>query len=84
MPSQKTNITLLGESTEGVSITYGDYSGDAAQHTTYTSATVRVQGNDFTAENITFENFAGGVGQAVALHVEGAHATFHNCRMLGN
>jgi pectinesterase len=84
IPSQKTNITLLGESKEGVVITYGDYSGDAEKHSTYTSATVRVQGNDFTAENITFENSAGRVGQAVALHVEGDRATFRSCRMLGN
>jgi pectinesterase len=84
IPSQKTNITLLGESKEGVVITYGDYSGDAEKHSTYTSSTVRVQGNDFTAENITFENSAGRVGQAVALHVEGDRATFRNCRMLGN
>jgi pectinesterase len=84
IPSQKTNITLLGESREGVVITYGDYSGDADKHSTYTSSTVRVQGNDFTAENITFENSAGRVGQAVALHVEGDRATFRNCRMLGN
>jgi pectinesterase len=84
VPSQKTNITLLGESREGVVITFGDYSGDAEKHSTYSSATVRVQGNDFTAENITFENSAGRVGQAVALHVEGDRATFRNCRMLGN
>jgi pectinesterase len=84
IPSQKTNITLLGESREGVVITYGDYSGDAEKHSTYTSATVRVQGNDFTAENLTFENSAGRVGQAVALHVEGDRATFRNCRLLGN
>jgi len=84
IPSQKTHITLLGESKAGVVITFGDYSGDAEKHTTYTSSTVRVQGNDFTAENITFENSAGRVGQAVALHVEGDRATFRNCRMLGN
>jgi pectinesterase len=84
IPSQKTNITLLGESKEGVVITYGDYSGDAEKHSTYSSATVRVQANDFTAENITFENSAGRVGQAVALHVEGDRATFRHCRMLGN
>jgi pectinesterase len=84
IPSQKTNLTLLGESQEGVVITYGDYSGDAEKHSTYTSATVRVQGNDFTAENITFENSAGRVGQAVALHVEGDRATFRHCRLLGN
>ena len=84
IPSQKTHITLLGESKEGVVITYGDYSGDAEKHTTYTSSTVRVQGNDFTAKNITFENSAGPVGQAVALHVEGDRAIFRNCRMLGH
>ncbi|WP_426062223.1 pectinesterase family protein, partial [Hymenobacter sp. B1770] len=58
VPSQKTHITLVGESREGVVITYGDYSGDAGKHCTYTSATVRVQGNDFTAENLTVENSA--------------------------
>ena len=84
VPPQKTNITLVGESKEGTIITYGDYSGDAAQHSTYTSATVRVEANDFGAENITFENSAGRVGQAVALHVEGDRATFRNCRLLGN
>jgi pectinesterase len=84
VPSQKTHITLLGESREGVVITFGDYSGDAEKHSTYTSATVRVEANDFTAENLTFENAAGRVGQAVALHVEGDRATFRNCRLLGN
>jgi pectinesterase len=84
VPSQKTNITLLGESREGVVITFGDYSGDAEKHSTYSSSTVRVQAHDFTAENITFENSAGRVGQAVALHVEGDRATFRHCRMLGN
>jgi pectinesterase len=84
IPSQKTNIALVGESRDGVIITYGDYSGDAEKHSTYTSSTVRVQGNDFSAENVTFENSAGRVGQAVALHVEGDRAVFRNCRMLGN
>ena len=84
VPLQKTNITLLGESREGVVITHGDYSGDAEKHSTYTSWTVRVEGNNFTAENITFENSAGRVGQAVALHVEGDRAIFRNCRMSGN
>jgi pectinesterase len=84
VPSQKTHLTLVGESREGVVIIWGDYSGDAEKHTTYTSSTVRVQGNDFTAENITFENSAGRVGQAVALHVEGDRAIFRNCRLLGN
>ncbi|RYU77239.1 pectin esterase [Hymenobacter persicinus] len=82
--SHKTQVKLVGESRDGVVITYGDYSGDAAQHKTYTSYTVLVQATDFTAENITFQNSAGPVGQAVALHVEGDRAIFRNCRMLGH
>jgi len=84
VPSHKTHVTLVGESRDGVIITFGDYSGDAAQHKTYTSYTVLVQATDFTAENITFRNSAGPVGQAVALHVEGDRATFRHCRMLGH
>ncbi|MGI4866643.1 MAG: pectinesterase family protein [Janthinobacterium lividum] len=84
VPSHKPRIQLVGESREGVIIRWGDHTGDAAGHNTYSSHTVLVQANDFTAENITFENSAGPVGQAVALHVEGDRATFRHCRMLGN
>lgn len=84
VPSHKPRIRLVGESATGVIIRWGDHTGDAAGHNTYSSHTVLVQANDFTAENITFENSAGPVGQAVALHVEGDRATFRHCRMLGN
>jgi pectinesterase len=84
VPSHKTHVRLVGESAAGTIITDGDHTGDAAGHVTYTSHTVLVQANDFTAENITFENSAGAVGQAVALHVEGDRAIFRHCRMLGN
>ncbi|TVT39684.1 pectin esterase [Hymenobacter setariae] len=84
VPSHKTHVRLVGESAVGTIITGADHTGDAAGHVTYTSHTVLVQANDFTAENITFENAAGPVGQAVALHVEGDRATFRHCRMLGN
>lgn len=43
-----------------------------------------MQGNDFIAKNLTIENTAGRVGQAVALHVEGDRCVFINCRLLGN
>lgn len=35
-------------------------------------------------ENITIENSAGPVGQAVALHIEGDRCVFRNCRFLGH
>ena len=41
-------------------------------------------GNRFRAENITFINSSGPVGQAVALHVEADRAAFINCRFLGH
>ncbi|HEX8329986.1 MAG TPA: pectinesterase family protein [Hymenobacter sp.] len=84
VPSHKTHVKLVGESAAGTVITFADHTGDAAGHNTYSSHTVLVQANDFTAENISFENAAGPVGQAVALHVEGDRAIFRNCRMLGN
>jgi len=94
IPTWKTKITLLGEDKDNTIITGNDYSGKAAPSgkdmfgkptlTTYNSYTVLVQGNDFTAKNLTIENTAGRVGQAVALHVEGDRCVIENCKVLGN
>lgn len=94
IPSWKTKIYLIGESKEKTIITGNDYSGKAfpggkdpfgnAKYSTFTSYTVLVQGADFRAENLTIQNTAGRVGQAVALHVEGDRAVIVNCRILGN
>lgn len=94
VPSWKTNISLIGESRDSTIITYEDFSGkpnpggtDAFgkdKFTTYTSYTLLVQGNDFSAENLTIQNTAGRVGQAVALHVEGDRVVIKNCKILGN
>src|SRR6185312_1884177 len=94
IPSWKTMISLVGESRDSTIIVNNDYSGkpnpgghDAfgkEKMTTYTSYTVLVRGNDFTAENLTIANRAGRVGQAVALHIEGDRAVVSHCRLLGN
>jgi len=94
IPTWKTQVTLIGEDKENTIITNNDYSGKVvpggrdmygnAKFNTFTSYTVLVQGNDFTAENLTIENTAGRVGQAVALHVEGDRCIIKNCRLLGN
>ncbi|THU34132.1 pectin esterase [Niastella caeni] len=95
IPSWKTNISLVGESRDSTIITNDDYSGkpypdgkkDATgseKFRTFTSYTVLVQGNDFSAENLTIQNTAGRVGQAVALHAEGDRCVVLNCRLLGN
>lgn len=83
VPSWKTKVFLLGEDPQFTVISNGDYSGKAGFNT-YNSYTMLVQGNDFRAENLTIENDAGPVGQAVALHAEGDRLMFKNCRFLGN
>jgi pectinesterase len=85
VPTMKTHIILRGNGDAAATvITYSDHSG-ANGITTPTSYSVLVQANDFTAENVTFENAAGyTAGQAVALHVEGDRAVFRHCRMVGN
>ncbi|KAA8481413.1 pectinesterase [Arcticibacter tournemirensis] len=94
IPSWKSKISLVGESKENTIITNNDYSGKPYPNgkdpygkdkfSTYTSYTVLVEGNDFSAENLTIENTAGRVGQAVALHVEGDRAIIKNCNLKGN
>ncbi|PTQ96998.1 pectinesterase [Mucilaginibacter yixingensis] len=94
IPSWKTKISLIGEDKENTIITNDDYSGKAATNgkdqfgrdkmSTYTSFTVQVQSDDIILENLTIENKAGRVGQAVALHIEGDRCIVRNCRLLGN
>ncbi len=94
IPSWKTNISLIGESKDGTIISYDDYSGKQVpgakdqygrdKFGTFTSYTLLIQGNGFIAENLTIENTAGRVGQAVALHVEADRVLIKNCKLLGN
>jgi pectinesterase len=83
IPSHKIKISLIGEDKTKTIITFDDYSGKHNINT-YNSYTVLVQGNDFKAENLTFQNTAGLVGQAVALHVEADRVVVKNCNILGN
>lgn len=47
------------------------------------SEVVLVAGDGFTAENITFENDAGEIGQAVAVRTLADRIVFRNCRFIG-
>lgn len=84
--SWNTRMTLIGESTESTVITYDDYFDkiDRGRNSTFHTYTLLVQGNDFIAKNLTIQNSAGPVGQAVALHVEADRSLFYNCRILGD
>ena len=51
---------------------------------TFRSFTVRIDANDITLKNLTVENNAAKLGQAVAIHTQGDRLRFINCRFLGN
>ncbi|MBN1414478.1 MAG: T9SS type A sorting domain-containing protein [Bacteroidales bacterium] len=82
LPASKTNVCFIGESNNGVVITYDDYNGKDGISTAG-SYTFLAEGSDFYAENITFQNSAGNVGQAVAIRTIGERQVFNNCRFLG-
>jgi pectinesterase len=87
VPVSKINITLVGEDAMTTVLTFDNYAArlDSAGKAlgTSRSASFYVYGGGFTARNITFENAAGPVGQALAIYVAGDKAAFYNCRFLG-
>lgn len=87
LPPTKTNVTIVGEDNQKTIITYNDFASKknrfGEELGTTGSTTFFVFGDGFTAENITFENSSGPVGQAVAVRVDGDRVTFTNCRFLG-
>lgn len=83
LPADNTDVTFVGESVDKTIIEFNDFSG-RGKLTTFTSYTVKISGNRFRAENITFKNSAGPVGQALALYVNADKAVFKNCKFLGH
>lgn len=88
VPRTKTNIHFIGENKANTILFYDDYAGrplpGGGEIGTGTSYSVKIQGNDFYATNIRFQNSAGPIAQAVALHVVADRATFVNCDVIGN
>lgn len=87
LPASKTNVTFLGEDKESTVLTYDDYAQKlnsfGEEMGTTGSTSFFIFGDNFRAENITFENSSGPVGQAVAVRVDGDKVIFENCRFLG-
>ena len=87
LPASKVRVHFVGESLDKTVLTYDDYASrkdsTGKDIGTSGSSSFFVEGADFSAENITFENAAGPVGQAVAVRVTGDRAKFINCRFLG-
>lgn len=83
IPSWLQNVEFIGESVENTIITYDDHA-NINKMGTFRTYTVKVEGNSITFKNLTIENNAARLGQAVALHTEGDKLVFINCRILGN
>ena len=84
---EKRFITLLGEDPTKTILTYNLNANlpgpDGKPIGTFRTASTFIDADDFTARNLTFENSAGPVGQALAIRIEGDRVSFHNCRFLG-
>ena len=84
---EKRFFKFVGEDASKTIITYdlnANIKGvDGKPIGTFRTPSVQIDADDFTAENITFENSAGPVGQALALRVDGDRVVFRNCRFLG-
>ena len=89
IPQWVQNIELCGESRDETIITYDDHANILYPETgkgmgTFRTFTVKVEANHITFKNLTIENNAARLGQAVALHTQGDCLKFINCRFLGH
>jgi pectinesterase len=84
---EKGFFKLVGEDPATTVITYNLSANltnfDGKPLGTFRTPSALIDADDFTAENISFENSAGAVGQALAVRVDGDRAVFRNCRFFG-
>lgn len=83
IPAWIDNVDFIGAGPDSTVITWGDYAS-LDNMGTFRTYTVKVEGCGITFRDLTIENSAGEVGQAVALHTEGDRLKFENCRLRGN
>ncbi len=85
--ASKQAVTFIGEDMEQTVLCYDDYAPKrnafGEKIGTSGSSSIFIYGSDFHAENLTFQNSAGPVGQAVAAHISSDRAVFRHCRFLG-
>ena len=87
LPPTAAEVTFIGEDVNKTILTFDDFASRknrfGEEMGTSSSSTFFIFGDGFEARNITFENSAGPVGQAVAVRVDGDRVKFENCRFLG-
>jgi pectinesterase len=84
---EKGFFKLAGENPTNTILSFNLYAGitnaEGRPIGTFKTPSTTIDADDFTAENLTFENAAGPIGQALAIRVDGDRAAFRNCRFLG-
>jgi len=84
---EKRFFHLVGEEAEKTVLTFDLHANMVGQNgkpiTTFRTPSTVIDADDVTAENLTFENSAGPVGQALAIRVDGDRVMFRHCRFLG-
>ena len=84
---EKRFFKLVGENPTNTVLTFNLYAGitnaEGKPIGTFKTPSTTIDADDFSAENLTFENSAGPVGQALAIRVDGDRASFRNCKFLG-
>jgi pectinesterase len=78
------HVTLLGLGKDPSEVVITASQNHDSAGGTFNSATVEVDGDEFEADNVTFENAAGNTGQAVAIAVRSDRAVFKHCRFLAD
>lgn len=80
------NLILLGESKEKTIIRFDDYFDkiNLGRNSTFYTSTVLVEADNVILKNLTIENSAGEVGQAIALSINSDEVAVINCKLLGN
>lgn len=85
---EKRFFHLIGEDPKATVLTYDLHANmldkDGKPIGTFRTPSTTIDADDVTVENLTFENSAGPVGQALAIRVDGDRIVFRGCRFLGN
>ncbi len=83
IPANKCDITIIGQSADSTILTWNDHA-KINNMGTFKTYTLQILGSGIRLENLTIENNAEQLGQAVSLHVEGDRCELVGCRLLGN
>ena len=83
IPGTITNVIFRGDGPDKTILTYDDHAGKEGKQT-FETYTLMVLGSGLVFKDLTIQNTAGPVGQAVALHAEGDRLVFDNCHFKGD